>query len=267
MSVQFKRGPFSAWTALNPLLLAGQPGYETDSGRFKIGDGVTLYNALPYSSGPPGPQMQSPLPGDDGEVGPPTLLLPTGTIRREQLAPEGKNWQFLGSATGATVTVGPIIWTGQYRQLMMQYVIAGYNGGTPVGRLLLGAASISTTALTNSWAGSEGVTAPTTGAGAGAIPGVPLATTLSAIGRAGHALIDGASGSVKTVDIVGNEGTPAVATVPVLYRATSFFSDLGTNLLLLRAQLTVYDTLVAAAASAQTFTAGTQLVVWGRNND
>ena len=267
MSVQLKGGTAAAMTANNPLLLARQLGVETDTGLFKIGNGVTSWNGLPYSSGPPGPVMQSFLPGEEGEPGPPSLLLPTGMMTRSGLGVDAKNWTFLGTATGATVTVGPVIWTGQYRQFLMQYVITNYNGGTPVGRLLLGAAAISTTALTNSFAASENVAAPTTGAGATAIPGVPLATTLSNIGRAGYAFIDGASGAVKTIDIVGNGGTPAVATAPVLFRASSFFSDLGTNLLLQRAQLTVYDTLTAVAASAQTFSAGTQLVVWGRNND
>ena len=267
MSIQLKGGTASAMTALNPLLLARQPGVEVDTGRFKIGDGVTLWNSLAYSSGPPGPVMQSPLPGEDGEPGPAGLLFSTGQVRRENMSPEAKGWSFLGTANGATVTVGPVIWTGQFRQLMIFYSIVGYNGGTPVGRLLLGSASISTTALTNSFSVREGVAAPTTGAGAGAIPGVPLATTLSNIGRQGHAWVDGLTATVKDIDIIGSEGAPAVATIPIMFRGASFFSDLGTNLLIQRAQLTVYDTLVAVAVSAQTFTAGTYLTVWGRNND
>jgi hypothetical protein len=195
------------------------------------------------------------------------FALGTGFNNRYSLNTDAKNWTFLGTATGATVTVGPVTWTGQYRQFLIQYLIAGYSGGTPIGRLLLGSASISTTALTNSFSLSEGVTAPSTGSGATAIPGLPLAVTTSAIGRMGFVFIDGASGSIKTLIANGVEGTPSVATAPVLFRGASFFSDLGTNLLLQRAQLSVYDTLTSVAVSANTFTAGTQLVVWGRNND
>lgn len=186
---------------------------------------------------------------------------------RANLSADARGWQILGVATGAAVTVGPVVWTGTFSELEYKYWINGYNGGTPVGRLLQGAAAISTTALTNSFSISEGVTAPTTGAGATAIPGVPLAVTLSNIGRGGIIRVDGASGAVKELIITGRNVTPAVASIPTLFRGASFFSDLGTNLPIQRAQLTVYDTLTAVAPSAQTFTAGTYLIVRGRNQD
>jgi hypothetical protein len=46
--VQFRRGTASTWTSVNPTLGSGEPGYETDTGKLKIGDGVTLWNSLPY---------------------------------------------------------------------------------------------------------------------------------------------------------------------------------------------------------------------------
>lgn len=39
----------SAWTAGNYILDAGQEGYEKDTGRRKVGDGVTPWNTLPYA--------------------------------------------------------------------------------------------------------------------------------------------------------------------------------------------------------------------------
>lgn len=188
-------------------------------------------------------------------------------ITRSVVDATAKGWQFIGTATGATTTVGPVTTASTFQQYMVKYQIKGYNGGTPVGRFLCGTASISTTTLTNSFSISEGVTAPTTGAGGTAIPGLPLAVTLSNTQRSGTILIDGASGAVKVIDVIGNEQTPAVATAPTLFRGASFFSDLGTNLPLQRFQLTVYDTLTAVAVSAQTFNSGTYLTVWGRNND
>ena len=52
---QFRRGLASDWTTANPVLASGEPGYETDTGKFKYGDGSTAWNSLSYSSGPAGP--------------------------------------------------------------------------------------------------------------------------------------------------------------------------------------------------------------------
>lgn len=46
--IQLRRGTAAEWTARNTLLLAGEQGYETDTGRQKIGDGVTRWNQLSY---------------------------------------------------------------------------------------------------------------------------------------------------------------------------------------------------------------------------
>ena len=45
---QFKRGQSEAWSRNNPILRAAEPGYELDTGKLKIGDGVTHWNDLPY---------------------------------------------------------------------------------------------------------------------------------------------------------------------------------------------------------------------------
>lgn len=54
-SLQHKRDTAANWTANNPTLLAGQLGIETDglttTPKFKIGDGVSTWNALPYFYG------------------------------------------------------------------------------------------------------------------------------------------------------------------------------------------------------------------------
>lgn len=41
----------AALTAENPVLLAGEVVYESDTGRHKLGDGVKGWNALPYAGG------------------------------------------------------------------------------------------------------------------------------------------------------------------------------------------------------------------------
>jgi hypothetical protein len=46
--IQFKRGTAARWAELNLVLLAGEPGFVTDENRFKVGDGITPWNDLPY---------------------------------------------------------------------------------------------------------------------------------------------------------------------------------------------------------------------------
>jgi hypothetical protein len=46
--MQQRRGTAAQWTAANPILAAGEIGFETDNNRFKIGNGATAWNALDY---------------------------------------------------------------------------------------------------------------------------------------------------------------------------------------------------------------------------
>lgn len=47
--LQNRRDIASAWTSANPTLAAGEMGLETDTGKWKMGDGVIAWNSLPYS--------------------------------------------------------------------------------------------------------------------------------------------------------------------------------------------------------------------------
>lgn len=42
----------ASWTSDNEVLLARELGLETDTGKFKFGDGTTAWNSLPYASEP-----------------------------------------------------------------------------------------------------------------------------------------------------------------------------------------------------------------------
>lgn len=46
--IKFKRGRSTTWATKNLLLLDGEPGFEIDTLRLKIGDGKTKWNDLPY---------------------------------------------------------------------------------------------------------------------------------------------------------------------------------------------------------------------------
>ncbi len=46
--IQVRRGTASQWTSTNPTLASGEWGYETDTGKVKIGNGSTAWNSLAY---------------------------------------------------------------------------------------------------------------------------------------------------------------------------------------------------------------------------
>lgn len=47
-TIRFKRGTEARWKEVNPILLSGEPGFETDTGKIKVGDGVTRWTDLGY---------------------------------------------------------------------------------------------------------------------------------------------------------------------------------------------------------------------------
>jgi hypothetical protein len=46
--IQIRRGTASQWTSANPTLAVGEFGYESDTGKFKIGTGSTAWTSLSY---------------------------------------------------------------------------------------------------------------------------------------------------------------------------------------------------------------------------
>ena len=58
MQIQVRRDTAANWVAANPTLTAGELGYETDTGRTKMGDGATAWNALLYMI------IEEPVAGD-----------------------------------------------------------------------------------------------------------------------------------------------------------------------------------------------------------
>lgn len=69
-TIKFRRDEAADWSRRNPTLAEGEPGVEMDTGKFKVGDGVTRWGDLPYFV--PGDHA-APSPGD--EDGPSLALL------------------------------------------------------------------------------------------------------------------------------------------------------------------------------------------------
>jgi hypothetical protein len=55
--IQLRRGTAASWTSANPTLASGEMGFETDTGKAKIGNGSTAWNSLAYS-----------ITGTDGDI-------------------------------------------------------------------------------------------------------------------------------------------------------------------------------------------------------
>lgn len=49
--IQTRRGTAATWTSTNPILALGEMGLETDTRKFKFGDGVTAWASLSYAGG------------------------------------------------------------------------------------------------------------------------------------------------------------------------------------------------------------------------
>jgi hypothetical protein len=67
--ILLRRDTLGNWQANNPVLLSGEPGYETDNEKLKVGDGITPWNQLDYYYGATGPA---------GAIGPVGITGPTG---------------------------------------------------------------------------------------------------------------------------------------------------------------------------------------------
>lgn len=48
--IQMRRGTSALWTSANPVLSSGELGIDTSEGSFKVGDGTTAWNSLPFAN-------------------------------------------------------------------------------------------------------------------------------------------------------------------------------------------------------------------------
>ena len=75
VQIQFRNDTAANWTSANPTLAVGEMGIETDTDKFKIGDGATAWTSLGYGGlvGPAGAAgadgADSTVPGPAGADG------------------------------------------------------------------------------------------------------------------------------------------------------------------------------------------------------
>lgn len=68
--VQHRRKSASDWQSSEEILLAGELGVESDTGKVKVGDGTSRYTDLQYLTGPKGEQGDTGPRGNPGPQGP-----------------------------------------------------------------------------------------------------------------------------------------------------------------------------------------------------
>lgn len=72
-SVQFRQDTAAQWVLHNPTLKCGEPGYETDTGAWKLGNGTSTWTQLAYQPAV-GPQGPAGAAGPQGVPGVPNSL-------------------------------------------------------------------------------------------------------------------------------------------------------------------------------------------------
>lgn len=95
--VQHKRMTASEWADSSLVLLDGEIGVESDTGRVKVGNGHDLYSNLLYLTGPKGDR------GERGEQGPKGA---DGVLRFEDLTSQQR--ETLKGAQGPVGPAGPV---------------------------------------------------------------------------------------------------------------------------------------------------------------
>lgn len=98
--IQLRRGLSSEWEAENPTLAEGELGVETDTGKFKIGNGTDPWDDLPYG-GAGGIESFADSTERDTEIPTPehgdfVFLRDTNTTQFY----DGVEWQALSAAKG-----------------------------------------------------------------------------------------------------------------------------------------------------------------------
>lgn len=111
VTFKLRRDLAADWTEKNPRLHAGEPGFEIDTNKLKIGDGNSFWNDLDYltgagSEGPPGPTGPAGPTGPQGPQGNPGSTGATGATGPQ--GPQGDpGADGEDGATGATGAQGP----------------------------------------------------------------------------------------------------------------------------------------------------------------
>jgi hypothetical protein len=135
--IKFRRDTAAAWTGENPTLAQGEPGFEHDTGLFKIGDGATAWTSLDYSGS--GDSINngsySVSVGSDGVV---TMSTSRGTVEFGALPEPGETTHFhIMKGPGQNGNDGMDLYFGDDFNYVLQR--ADSYGGSPAYGVEIGA--------------------------------------------------------------------------------------------------------------------------------
>jgi hypothetical protein len=70
IKIILREDPEAVWESVNPTLMRGEIGIESDTHKAKAGDGIAAWNDLPYIIGTEGPPGPAGAQGPEGPLGP-----------------------------------------------------------------------------------------------------------------------------------------------------------------------------------------------------
>jgi hypothetical protein len=131
IQIQLRRDTAANWTTANPTLAIGEMGLETDTKKFKIGDGTTAWNSLAYggiqgTTGSAGSQGSTGTSGAQGTTGAGNLTgfnAQTGTTYT-LVAGDVSKLVTANNASAITITVPPSVFNAN-DQINVQQIGAG----------------------------------------------------------------------------------------------------------------------------------------------
>jgi hypothetical protein len=196
VKIQFRRSTAAEWASANPTLSIGELGLETDTGKFKVGNGSNSWTTLAYSSGTTGPAGTIAIgTTTTSAAGGSAVVNNSGTSTAATL-----NFTIPRGSTGPTGPTGPIGSTGP----------TGAQGDSITGPT--GAPSTVTGPT-----GPAGATGPTGATGAPSNvtgptgPTGPTGATGAASTVTGPTGSTGASGTISVTGPITNSGTSTAA--------------------------------------------------------
>lgn len=193
--IQVRRDAAATWTSVNPTLASGEIGFETDTGKVKVGDGTTAWASLAYLAGEGGGLTD----GDYGDV--------------------------VVSSSGTVLSVERVLHSNGSNSAVTNSVVLGSNGGTAGGSYssVIGGQNSSASGSLSTILASNASTASTTYAGvvcsdectAGSQTSVVMASTLcstaGAAGSSGQVILGSFQSEIPTgvysAAVIGSDNT------------------------------------------------------------